>query len=83
MFARWIAGLASKVSPTPLVEGEAGELVKPVRFDPELHAIGSRWQCWARGDETPEEHRYRLQVHLTTLQLALEEDLAAVLKERR
>jgi hypothetical protein len=57
-------------------------LVHPVLFDPELDAIGERWHCWALRGESPADHRWRLQVHLTALQIALEEDLAIVLGER-
>jgi hypothetical protein len=74
-FARWIAGLASEGSPPPDVEREAGELVTPERFDPRLHEVGERWNCWALRGESPEAHRHRLELHLTTLQIAIEDDL--------
>ena len=78
----WIAGLASKVSPTPIDECEAGVLVKPTPFDVVVYDIGSRWHCWPLPGELPSAHRHRLQLHLTTLQIAIEEDLAIILGER-
>lgn len=80
----WIAdlGLRLRVMPTP-TDAEAGVLVTTEVFDPELHAIGERWSCWAHRGESVEAHRWRLQLHLQTLQIAIEDDLAAVLQERR
>ena len=77
-----IAGLVSRVSPTPIEESEAGVLVRPTPFDVAVHDIGARWHCWELPGELPSQHRHRLQLHLQTLQIAIEEDLATVLGER-
>lgn len=78
----WIAGVVARVSPTPIHDRGAGVLVRPTLFDVQAYDIGSRWQCWPLPNETPAAHRHRLQLHLTTLQLAIEDDLAAILGER-
>jgi hypothetical protein len=79
-FAHWIAGLASKVSPTPLDQREAGALV-PV--DITLDQVGEHPDVGMprRWKEDCRSYRLRLQVWLQEEILRREkfEDLLAVL----
>jgi hypothetical protein len=78
-----IAGLSSRTSSAaPHREDEVGVLVEPVPFDPRLFDIGARWHCWPMPGESIEAHRRRLSLHLQTLQIAIEDDLAVILDER-
>jgi hypothetical protein len=61
-FARWIAGLASKGSPPPDVECEAGQLVP---YDPTTtDDIGDEINVPRRRGESCRAYRFRMQLFL-------------------
>jgi hypothetical protein len=41
-----------------------------------LDQVADRWSCWRLRSETARQHHHRLQLHLHTLALAIEDDLA-------
>lgn len=43
-----------------------------------LDDVADRWNCWRLKSETAREHRHRVQLHLHTLALAIEDDLAVL-----
>lgn len=40
-----------------------------------LDATGNRWHCWRLNSESDRQLRFRLQLHLHTLAISIEEDL--------
>ena len=64
LLSRMVGRRASRGSPT----------VPPAAADL-LDEIGDRWHCWRLRSETREQHRHRVQLHLTTLLIAIEDDL--------
>ena len=43
-----------------------------------LDEVADRWSCWRLRSETAKRHRYRLQLRLHTLAIAIEDDLAVL-----
>lgn len=43
-----------------------------------LDEVADRWNCWRLNSETTRAHRHRLQLHLHTLAVAIEDDLAVL-----
>lgn len=41
-----------------------------------LDEVADRWSCWRLRSETSKQHRHRVQIHLHTLAIAIEDDLA-------
>jgi hypothetical protein len=76
-----IAGLAAKVSPAPLSEGN-GVVVEPEHFDVVAHDVGGRWSCWRAPGESARDHRRRVEVHVQSIIIAAEDDLRLLLGDR-
>lgn len=60
----------------------AGRCVRIARLSPApehtaslLNAIGHRWHCWRLASESDRRLRFRLQLHLQTLAIVIEQDL--------
>lgn len=75
----WVIALRARMEPVP---DDGGLLIRPTPFDRVVYDIGCRWHCTPLRGELPSAHRHRLALHLTTLQIAIEDDLATVLGER-
>jgi hypothetical protein len=68
-FASLISGMVGRRAPL------RGSPSAPAAADL-LDSIADRWRCWRLRSETTDQHRHRLQVHLHTLAVAIEGDLA-------
>ncbi len=82
LFGIWIACLRSKISCAPHARNgrEAGMLVTPRIFSPELDAIGElpAVSCWRLRNEDCRHYQYRLAIHLQE-QINQREDFEALL----
>lgn len=71
-----VLALISEMVGRPAIPG--GSPTAPAAAADLLDDVADRWNCWRLKSETTRQNHHRLQLHLHTLALAIEDDLAVL-----